>query len=174
MSEEPTLPKLLWRSHGDSLSDEPPRLGKRVRLSSPLISSDSAIFSSDDDPSAENYTTNRQKKKYKGPWFQQEPVPDSMSQDSEVNGMPKKQRRKFERHLDSGVWLGSDSTDMEDEYIDALKPRCMPTVNDMAFGRSRGTQTTGILGRDATTPESLASKQIERCLEEGNESIDLS
>jgi hypothetical protein len=162
MADEPSLPRLAWDPATGSFSNDRPR--KRVRLSSPLISSDPALFSSDDDPSSENYIQGRCKQKYRGPWYSQRPASDQYSKPHEN---PKKSKRTFERQFDSGVWLGSDGTDL-DETTEGLQ-----TINEtwkLPVRQSRATKTKD----DPPSPEVLAQGQIELCLEEGNESIDLS
>jgi hypothetical protein len=60
--------------------------------------SDPALFSSDPpDPSAEHYFAPRRKKQYRGTWWQ-----DGTKE--------KRERKAFERNLDSGVFMGSDSS----------------------------------------------------------------
>ncbi|KAE9372562.1 hypothetical protein N431DRAFT_375807 [Stipitochalara longipes BDJ] len=163
MAEDLPLPRLAWNSTTESFSKDVPR--KRVRLSSPPISSDPAVFSSDDDPSADNYhTQERRKKKFRGPWYRQRPALDDESPDSHEHDH-KKSKRKFERQFDSGVFMGSDGTDMDDapeEFESA--PASLP------LRQPRVTQTP----KTVPTLEELAQGQIQRCLEDGDESIDLS
>ena len=60
--------------------------------------SDPALFSSDPpDPSVEHYFSPRHKKQHRGTWWQREP---------EV----RKVRKAFQRNMDSGVFMGSDSS----------------------------------------------------------------
>jgi hypothetical protein len=163
MAEDLPLPRLAWDPTRESFSKNPPR--KRARLSSPPISSDPAIFSSDDDPSADNYTQERRKKKFRGPWYRQRPASDAGSQDSHEHDPHKKSKRRFERQFDSGVFMGSDGTDM-DESMEEFESGTTP----LPLRQSRATQTA----RATPTPEELARGQIQRCLEDGDESIDLS
>ena len=160
MADELSLPKLAWNPASEPFSNDRPR--KRVRLSSPPVSSDPALFSSDDDPSAENYTQGRRKQKYRGPWYRQQPASDQEGHETH-----KKPKRTFERQFDSGVWLGSDGTDV-DEATEGLQ-----SINEtwnLPVRPSRATQTKD----EPPSPEVLARGQIELCLEDGNESIDLS
>ena len=165
MEDELTLPKLAWNPATGSFFKD--RSRKRVRLSSPPVSSDPALFSSDDDPSSDNYTQGRRKQKYKGPWYSQEPASEQDSQELQGRQSSRKSKRIFERQFDSGVWLGSDDTDV-DEAIEGLQ-----SINEtwnLPVRQSRATRT-----KDETpSPEELARRQIELCLEEGNECIDLS
>lgn len=165
MEDELTLPRLAWNPATGSFFKDRPR--KRVRLSSPPVSSDPVVFSSDDDPSSENYTQGRRKQKYRGPWYSQEPASEQDSQESQGRESPKKSKRIFERQFDSGVWLGSDCTDA-DEAIEGLL-----SINEtwnLPVRQSRFIQPKN----ETPSPEELARGQIELCLEEGNESIDLS
>jgi hypothetical protein len=163
MPEELHLPRHAWDPKTESLSNNLPR--KRVRLSSPPISSDPAIFSSDDDPSVDNYhTQERNKKKFRGPWYQQRPASDEGSLDSHEHDQ-KKSKRKFERQFDSGVFMGSDGTDMED-----AAEEFEPEPASLPLRQPRVIQTQ----KAAPTLEELAQGQIQRCLDDGDESIDLS
>jgi hypothetical protein len=164
MADELSLPKLAWNPATESFSND--RARKRVRLS-PQVSSDPAIFSSDDDPSADNYTQGRRKKKYRGPWYRQQPASYHESQESQGTEIRKKSKRTLERHFDSGVWLGSDGTDV-DEATEGLQ--AINETWNLPVRPSRATQTRD----EPPSPEALARVHIELCLEDGNESIDLS
>jgi hypothetical protein len=162
----PTLPKVSWDPATGSFANH--RTRKRVR-SSPPVSSDPALFSSDDDPSADNYTQERRKRQYRGPWFQQIPAE---SRTSEVLDLAtEKGKRPFERQYDSGIFMGSDGTEM-DEMMEALE--------DVQFKRPRlpskhwHSRPSIQLEKLASPAEDLARAQIERCLEGGDECIDLS
>jgi hypothetical protein len=141
------------------------RPSKRVRLheSSPPVSSDPPLFSSDDDPSAENYSfpRARQKRKYRGPWFKQEPA-DLISQ-------PGARKRTLQRQFDSAVWLGSDGTDIDEDDGKAapLVLQQPPTGPLWPIHSKPATQ-------EILTPEMLARQYIDDCLERGVETIDLS
>lgn len=167
MSEDFPLPRLAWNPATESFSKGAPR--KRVR-SSPPVSSD-PIFSGDEDPSADNYTQERRKRKYRGPWYRQRPEPDSGSQ--ELNELDHhKKKRPFERQFDSGVFMGSDGTDMGEgmEEIEISFGNGIGNTSALPVRQSREGQAE----KEAPSPEELARAQIELCLEEGNESIDLS
>ncbi|KAH8802773.1 hypothetical protein F5884DRAFT_483149 [Xylogone sp. PMI_703] len=168
MSEEPTLPRLTWRPNRPARSASP---RKRVRLSSPIVSSD-PVFSSEDDPSVDNYSQERRKRKYRGPWYRPQVTSDPPDQEFDQDHpiAEKKGKRTLERQFDSGVWLGSDLTDNE-EAVDGLGP-----VTGFLNSRFH----TGNVGHprvsrhQSPTPEEAAQKQIESCLETGTETIDLS
>lgn len=170
MADEPVLPNLLLAPTKEPVLNDP-RSQKRVRLhsTSPPISSDPPFFSSDDDPSAENYsvTDGRQKRKFRGPWYNQEPEDSS----------ERKPKRTLQRQFDSAVWLGSDSTEDDDDaefstHVHTPDPFNEPAVVIPRVGRinRRVAQTT----RADPTPEELAEKEIGLCLEAGREDIDLS
>ncbi|PBP25960.1 leucine Rich Repeat family protein [Diplocarpon rosae] len=165
MADELPLPRLAWNPATESFSQNTAR--KRIRLSSPPASSDPAIFSSDDDPSAENYTAQerRGKRKYRGPWYMQRPAePEAESQES-ITAEARKTKRPFERQFDSGVFMGSDGTDMDDgiEVSNAAIPLSLPQIQPQTVQTVR-----------QPDPENAARRHIELCLEDGTESIDLS
>ncbi|KAI1872272.1 hypothetical protein JX265_001596 [Neoarthrinium moseri] len=128
MAEEPTLPTLprfpavSWNSGTQSFNNTRKRVrgdGYDVAAPAPFFSnsSDPAVFSSDDDPSLENYTQGRhRKKRYVGSWYQQQQLASSDSALGDEVRLPKPTgKRTFQRTADSGVWMGSDaSTDLED------------------------------------------------------------
>ncbi|RDW77484.1 hypothetical protein BP6252_05537 [Coleophoma cylindrospora] len=177
MDEEPTLPSFS-RSNPiarrlDELAGHPPR--KRVRENSPPpFSSDPPLFSSDDDPSADNYTNKRQKRKYRGPWFHQQPASDSPSDSSEQNQQVKS-KRTLARQFDSGVWLGSDGT--EEDFAEGLEHHGVPSfINPRApialsYDHVRKLPTSQ---ESSTAAEDRARQQIGECLDEGTEDIILS
>jgi hypothetical protein len=159
MEDEPILPALP--AHLANSSSTGNRRRKRARLSPP-ISSDPPIFSSDDDPSADNYTQGRRKQIYRGPWYKQELASEH---DRESHDGESHKKRTFERQFDSGVFLGSDGTDI-DETSDGFE-----VVNlDLPLRPSRTTQMIPQM----SSQELLVREQIDACLELGNETIDLS
>jgi hypothetical protein len=179
--QEPTLPPLSAISRR-----------KRARIDGSsahdaahfATSSDPAFFSSDDDPSVDNYTANRNKKRYVGSWFQQHPAAASSSElisvlpvlsrngggngDDCDGGCASRPRRTFERQFDSGVWMGSDATD--DSIIEELElpvhSRLPLPVVTPARGAARVTAAS-----DAVM---AAQAKIRECIEAGEENIDLS
>jgi hypothetical protein len=173
MAEEPSLPFLPFGSASNAFLERA-RPGKRVRLhsTSPPISSDPPLFSSDDDPSAENYAdpTGRQKRRYRGPWYKQEPV------NAIFQPTGRREKRKLERHFDSAVWLGSDGTD-EDADCDFLSNAETPhfLAKSLYVGMRPSPLRSRIMApKESISPEEMARQQIEDCLENGKEDIDLS
>lgn len=169
MAEEPTLPSLSIRI---APTDES-RSQKRVKLrntSSPPISSDPPFFSSDDDPSAENYSAShgRNKRKFRGPWYSQRPAE---SDDRKV-------KRTLQRQLDSGIWLGSDGTesDADAEFSSHVQlPDSVTHNQQFRSTRPAASQLRKALkSHGEPSPEELAEKEIELCLEAGKEDIDMS
>ena len=178
MAEEPSLP-LLPTGLVSNSSFNGRRPTKRARLhdTSPAASSDPPLFSSDDDPSADNYSNpkRRQKMKYRGPWFKQEP--DSASSSSQPG--ERKAKRTFERQFDSAVWLGSDGTDGTDDDTDYEFLKNAPVPPFLAKGlpmamRPSPLRTRIISSRKYPSQEDVARQQIEKCLDDGVEDIDLS
>lgn len=169
MAEEPTLPSLSIRiaSTDDS---RPPKRVKLHSTSSPAVSSDPPFFSSDDDPSAENYSTShgRQKRRFCGPWYSQRPAEKDV----------RKGQRTLQRQLDSGIWLGSDSTDGDaDAEFSSRIQLPQSTLDALQFRATRPTQSKLLKSQNTSiqpSPEELAGKEIELCLEAGREDIDLS
>lgn len=168
MGEDPTLPRLPFGPNSIFAQDSNPH--KRVR-SSPPVSSDPPLFSSDDDPSADNYENvrARQKKRFRGPWFKQE-LADMSSQ-----RQTGKSKRTLERQFDSAVWLGSDSTDADDDADFSTR---IPFPNSfrgrIPIGSRPCLPVSSQSSRPETSPEQKAREQIDQCLEDGKEDIDLS
>ncbi|KFX89712.1 hypothetical protein V490_06843 [Pseudogymnoascus sp. VKM F-3557] len=177
MADEPSLPSLP-AGVVPSFS----RPGKRARLSfaSAPASSDPPLFSSDDDPSAENYSDpkRRQKMRYRGPWYKQEPDNSSSHQQQGE----RKGKRTLERQFDSGVWLGSDSAD-EDADCDFGKGGEVPSFlgnSALIRGLPMAVRPSPLRSRviipssEHPTFEDLARLEIQQCLEDGKEHVDLS
>ncbi|KAF2092827.1 hypothetical protein NA57DRAFT_81975 [Rhizodiscina lignyota] len=106
---------------------DPPVLSrKRTRasdLSSNHPSSDPAFFSSDDasNDNVENYQDGkRRKKQFRGAWWDRamySGASQSASADASIGPVPSRDggKTQFTRNFDSGVWMGSDSTDASTE-----------------------------------------------------------
>ncbi|KAL6882901.1 hypothetical protein HDV57DRAFT_464358 [Trichoderma longibrachiatum] len=126
-------------------------------------SSDPAVFSSDDDPGLDNYVEGRRKKRYVGSWFQQRLDAAESSVDNgagRVSTVPPK--RLLKRDLDSGIFLGSDTTDGED-FIEHLEAPAVPRLPQIA------PRTVPRLSQ----PEIVARQKIQECIDRGNEMVDL-
>ncbi|CAG9940557.1 unnamed protein product [Clonostachys rosea f. rosea IK726] len=154
--EDVSLPPLI-----SGVSHNPRKRPRQPRLSSSLSvnSSDPAVFSSDDDPALDNYVEGRQKKKYIGSWFKHDPASSSDSTFGEATVLlGPKPKRTFRRDFDSGVFLGSDSTDSEGvpEVLDIPAKPKLPLV---------------AAPKISPTEQKLRDR-IERCLETGDEAID--
>ena len=167
MAEEPTLPLLpcpavSWDEHSQSFSNNPRKRVRNPRSSGLLNSSDPAVFSSDDDPGLDNYVEGRKKKRYIGSWFQQQPT-SSDSTFSECHTLPRPSGRKMCRQFDSGVFLGSDGTDGEDNLAaDVLERPLQPKLPQLNRPQSRAVSKVELLARE----------KVLRCLELDDESID--
>ncbi len=171
MADDSVLPRLPLGAHSVPPSLDP-NPHKRVRLhsTSPVVSSDPPLFSSDDDPSAENYQNirARQKKRFRGPWFKQEPA--DLTSRKPIG----KSKRTLERQFDSAIWLGSDSTDADD---DADFSAHIPFPNGSAGRIPMGSRPPFRFAPQRlkeASPEQKAREQIDQCLEDGKEDIDLS
>ncbi|PQE31802.1 leucine Rich Repeat family protein [Rutstroemia sp. NJR-2017a WRK4] len=168
MADELTLPKLI-RNESHSTDAIPSHFSKkRVRDSPPPDSSDQPIFSSDDDPSVEKYTQGRRKQRFRGPWFNQQLASDPPALDDEPARprAPVKHKRKFQRQVDSGIFMGSDGTDLE-EAESAVEDRINIPVPPAPQSQKY---------KMALNPpkDVHAQTRIEKCLEKGEENIDLS
>lgn len=170
MADESALPKLPLTPAEDLFLSNP-RPEKRVRIhnSSPPISSDPPFFSSDDDPSAENYlgSNGRQKRKFRGPWYNQEPD----------NSDERKPKRTLQRKFDSGIWLGSDSTEDEDDAEFSSRVHTPDPFNQRQTLISRIGKISRReiqIAKPPLSPEEMAEDKIGLCLEAGREEIDLS
>lgn len=158
--EEPTLPEYPSRSYDgyESCQVQPPSKRKRSYASHMFSdSSEPAIFSSDNDPAAENYFQGpRQKKQYRGTWDDQRPIDDTSRRSSIA-----REKRKFERQVDSGVFLGSD--DLDPDFPPPPAASRMPQFN------------SSIPQRPIVNPlESQALQIIRECVDRGRLTVDLS
>lgn len=161
--EEPTLPPYPTGAWNEAAL--PPNKRKRS-ITSQLFSdsSEPAIFSSDDDPAAENYQNGqaRNKRQYVGLWDRKFPVLEAESSASRT-------KRKFERQVDSGVFLGSDTSADNDSDDWLLLPAASTLPGPQFIQVPRSSQTTLLSGAEAA-----AQRVIHQCFVTGNETIDLS
>lgn len=81
-----------------------------------------------------------------------------------------RKKRPFERQFDSGVFMGSDGTDLG-EGMEEIE---MGITAGMGKSALPVRQSREVLVEEVPSPEEVARAQIELCLEEGNEIIDLS
>ncbi|MCJ1357804.1 MAG: hypothetical protein MMC33_007800 [Icmadophila ericetorum] len=160
---------------------------KRSRQDYLTTSSDPPIFSSDDAPaSLENYTDHRSKRSFKGTWWG-EKIEQPAAEP--IHNGPRK-RREFKRTVDSGVWMGSDETDA-DADIDADIEQALNKLHGPSEGSRdlQGRIWQNSLTWKSSSPVSVrrptnlsqssisqreASSQVERCVENGIETVDLS
>ena len=123
-AEPPKLPKLPQLPTKPGLSKN----RKRDRDEYLASSSDAPLFSSDDLPSssADNYLGRRQKRQYQRAWFELEDTANLATNEKqslaavEIDSPDAKTplargRGPFTRAFDSGVWLGSDETEINEE-----------------------------------------------------------
>ncbi|KYK58986.1 Leucine Rich Repeat domain protein [Drechmeria coniospora] len=158
MSDEPSLPRLpppavSW--------DEKSQRFNRKRVRGSLCSSDPAFFSSDDDPGLDNYVQGRCKKRYVGSWFQQHPESDAS--DGVGVGSVRPKRKRTLVPVDSGVFLGSDSTD--DFDVPPMPASRLPPPASRPPPPEKA-------GPRVSEAEAAARDRIRQCIERGDESID--
>ncbi|RDA89226.1 hypothetical protein CP532_0575 [Ophiocordyceps camponoti-leonardi (nom. inval.)] len=157
MEEEPSLPQLpSSRTRGSKTTTR-----KRGRFptsgTSTASSSDPFTFSSDDSPGLDNDTSGRRKRRYFGSWFKQQPA----SSDSALEDiLPQPSKRTLTRHIDSGVFCGSDVS----EDYDLPDPACIP---------SRVRFLPLLPERRVSPAEQLARDRIRECVDLGRERVDL-
>lgn len=175
MAEEPTLPRL---PHALPSGSRPKRA--RGAASSPheSTSSDPAFFSSDDDPALDNYQgQGRRKRRYVGAWFDQQPASSDSGVDEETRPMrppprPSTQKREFKRQLDSGIWMGPDGglTDTDDSVdFDPAPPRLPLASRPAQTPMAQPSPARPRLSRAEETAQTI----ILRCIDDGEESVDL-
>ncbi|RDA95284.1 hypothetical protein CP533_3454 [Ophiocordyceps camponoti-saundersi (nom. inval.)] len=159
MEEEPCLPQLP-SSH---TRDPKGNIRKRGRFSTsgtstdPASSSDPFTFSSDDNPGLDNDVDGRRKRRYHGPWFKQQLESSDLALNDVV---PQPSKRTLTRHLDSGVFCGSDVS----EDYDLPEPSCIPSrVRFLPLPPQRRVPPA----------EQLARDRIRDCVDKGRELVDL-
>lgn len=143
-------------------------------------SSDTPLFSSDDHPaSAEDYFAHHNKRQRRGPWWGHKEQSDRPLPRTKV-------KREFKRNLDSGVWMGSDSS-VEDD-LDILAMSRTPTAESLREIALR-TPEEPIRFDGPVFPywddqpidtkyfwciQKAAAMRIEECIDDGEDTIDLS
>lgn len=158
--EEPTLPSM--RSANDDDQEEPlpslPYPKRKRSVASHLFSdsSDVPVFSSDDDPAAENYAQGRRtKKRFVGPWF-------TSSQPNAPIASASASKKRTLQQVDSGVFMGSDAS--IDDILDHIPPPSKSRLPGLKHKQPA----------QPPSPEALARSRIKACLDLGQEVIDLS
>ena len=121
-------------------------------------SSDPAVFSSDDDPSVENYTQGRRKRIYVGSWYQQQPASSDSGFSDFLPAAPKP-TRKWARQMDSGVYMGSDGAESED--LDGFPSTAQMSLADLPMSPQEEL-------------EAEAVRRVQDCVDKGDENIELS
>lgn len=131
-------------------------------------SSDPALFSSDEHaPNLDSYATKRRKEQWKGTWWGAKTI-------------PVRKKRSFRRNFDSGIFLGSEDTDMSlvEELLDNQQG-CQAFANvssdqEPAFN-NRGKELDGA---SPSAPEpskfDLVRNIVYKQLEDGLEDVNLS
>lgn len=165
--EEPTLPPMPpGNNQGETVPPIPYTKRKR-RTASHLFSdsSDVPVFSSDDDPAAENYVeARRTKKRFAGPWF---------SQEQQTEAGPSQlasSKRTLQRQIDSGVFMGSDtSLDEMLDHIPAPSTSRLPELIQPPTKPPLPAQPPQL-----SRPEAAARARIQSCIDNAVEIIDLS
>ncbi|CAJ2504002.1 Uu.00g113960.m01.CDS01 [Anthostomella pinea] len=170
MADEPTLPSLptvAWDSETQTFRNTRKR-NRDLAPAPPLFSnsSDPAVFSSDDDPNVDNYAHGRhRKKRYVGSWYQQQSA-SSDSAFSDERTLPAKGKRTFERQVDSGVWMGSDSSlDFEDDMSIQFDTPAESKLPQLKYTQAVGTKSP---------TEDMVRLKIQTAIDNGDENIDLS
>ncbi|KAH8692951.1 hypothetical protein BGW36DRAFT_301713 [Talaromyces proteolyticus] len=162
-----------------------PKRPSRLSISS-FPSSDPAFFSSDDIPSSslENYhgqhPENSKKRRYRGTWWGEKAME------------AKRKRADFreKRHLDSGVWMGSDESSSEcllssessscDDFFGQAQQTTLPVVksttksNGSEHGSGPAFVPRNTRKQDEPKAHQAARALVNDCLEQGQDSIDLS
>src|ERR1051326_4541765 len=154
-----------------SLPSSPPQIArrKRRRFSEALPSSD-PVFSSDDlqDASVEQYDVPRQhKKKYRGAWW----LPGSSQEGPGTSKL--KMRGQFERKMDSGIWMGSDEVETDEqatgvEPADGKPKFSLPNANLAHRGKpvAVGDTRSGLIeDQELSKEEKWAREVVEKALE---------
>ena len=163
---------------------------KRSRGYDTPTSSDPALFSSDDlPPSAENYAAKRRKKRYPGTWWGERLA--QTPNDHEAGCLTRK--KSFRRNFDSGIYMGSESSSfgLENDldvhgdgtgYLSGLNQETA-AVQQAAAAENLEDEIAHALRDDDLGPtvddcqdffQIRAQQAVQQCLDEGNETVDLS
>lgn len=149
-------------------------------------SSDPALFSSDDIPASglENYNApvagTGRKRRYRGTWWGEQVID------------PKRKRADFKekRHLDSGVWMGSDESGVDSLLSSEDAPTWGEDLLKTAVTCNKNSQGPSSLSNQVSASKSVlpfpivkapnepdghrfARATVHDCLEKGEEAVDL-
>lgn len=148
-------------------------------------SSDPAVFSSDDHVSGslDDYTSKRRKHQWKGTWWG--------GRMKRLSSSHHCVQREFKRNYDSGIFMGSETTDssLDEEFLDDVKRKQSDyeLSGDPVNEKSASNSGPGVVppsslhgvpvARTAHVLNPISERVrtiVHQCLEDGNESIDLS
>ena len=168
--ELPSSPPPIFRTESSSslrFDGHPNR--KRQWTENDNLSSD-PIFS-DDTSGAEGCDAHpRRKRIVKGPWWTLRKTSDNRMSGRVAHGK-KLAKKAGLRNADSGVWLGSDSSDVSCDSITSSRARLQQlAVHDLADNTNR----TMAYDYDHETPTTFFAEMVILCVEHGQERIDLS
>ena len=147
-------------------------------------SSDPAVFSSDDHVSGslDDYTSKRRKYQWKGTWWGE--------RTKRLSGSRHRMQREFKRNYDSGIFMGSETTEssLDEEFLDDIRrtqdDRLPESLVDETPASNLGPEVepsssqNGLpVARTAPVRNPISERVrniVYQCLDDGNESIDLS
>ena len=128
--------------------------------SDPLFSEATSEVEEDND-----YDKPRRKRQLRGPWY-------NLRRTSSIGLRQNMARRERIRLADSGVWM---SDDMSDDSLDSALPSQQRIASlDVTHGRAPPFASSSQTSRAVLSPEELAVKEIQHCLDTGQESVDIS
>lgn len=114
-----------------------------------------------------------QKRKFRGPWYSQRPAESSGVEESGKN----KKSRTFTRNFDSAVFMGSDGTNEDDDTDSDLSSSVQvpgfASGSQQSFASRPSIPLRPARLSDLHSPEELANKHIQSCIEDARENIDL-
>jgi len=125
------------------------------------MSSDPIFSDATSDSDANHYEADqpRRKKLVRGPWW-------NLRRDSSQDLRRSMAKRENSRNVDSGVWLGSDSSDGGEEFM-LLQRRA---VRELTLEEFQAPDHCESIQEDR---EALAARYIHYCVDNGKESVDL-
>lgn len=106
----------------------------------------------------------RRKRMVRGPWWSMGKRPQREGSVLHEDG----------RNADSGVWMGSDGSDMSSASVMSNRRRLQALRVSSTVNMAKKSEETMVKTRAHMTSASAADKIINDCVEDGNEAVDLS
>jgi hypothetical protein len=174
-NDEPTLPLMpMVPGSAGTITGRKRPFHLNNTFTEPVYSSDLGVFSSDDDPGLDNYAQGRNKRRYKGAWYDhsQETV---IQEEDEDFSTPRKPVFSIDDHGNVPPSSGSTLTSWAHTSPPSSQKTAFPSWTQMSPSSAQKPSlpvSTALVTQSALVLEVI--EQIDYCIDHGKEIIDFS